>query len=231
MQRVELQPAFVVHARPYRDTSFLVDFFTPDYGRLCAVARGARRGKNSQRPLLNPFIPLLISFQGKDSLQLLLSLESTGHGLPLTGNRLFSGLYLNELLRRVLSEWDSCPHLFEYYTEALRALAGDQDVEVVLRRFERQLLQELGYAIDWHCEAHTGSPLMADAWYRLEPQEGFIESAPDERGRYYLGANLIAIAEDSYELAETKRAAKHISRTLLQPLLGDQPLKSRQLFL
>ena len=231
MQRVELQPAFVVHARPYRDTSFLVDFFTPDYGRLCAVARGVRRGKNSQRPLLNPFIPLLISFQGKGSLQLLLSIESTGYGLPLTGSRLFSGLYLNELLRRVLSEWDSCPSLFERYTQALHALAGDQDVELVLRRFEKQLLQELGYAIDWHCEAHSGKALAADAWYRLEPQEGFIAAVPDERGRYYCGAHLIAIAEDTYESPEAKRAAKHISRTLLHPLLGDQPLQSRQLFL
>ncbi|WP_049722020.1 DNA repair protein RecO [Gilvimarinus polysaccharolyticus] len=230
MQRVELQPAFIVHARPYRDTSFLVDCFTPDYGRVCVVARGVRRGKNNQRPLINPFIPLLVSFQGKGSLKLLVALESTEYRLNLVGLRLFSGLYLNELLVRVLSEWDSCPDLFRNYTDALRALASDLDVEVVLRRFEKQLLQELGYGIDWHCDAYSGATLEADAWYRLDVQEGFISAAPGATDNLYSGACLLDIANDQYLLPDTKKTAKQICRLLLRPLLGDQPLKSRQLF-
>jgi len=231
VRRIELQPAFVVHARAYRDSSFLVDCFTPDYGRICAIARGVRRGKNNQRALLNPFIPLLISLQGKSSLKLLVSLESTGQRLHLTGVRLYSGLYLNELLLRVLSEWDSCPSLFQHYTAALRALAGDTDIELVLRRFEKHLLHELGYAIDWHCEANSEQALKPDAWYRLDVQAGFIPVAPGATGNCYMGAWLLDIARDQYSSPEVKKAAKHISRTLLQPLLGDKPLQSRQLFL
>ncbi|BFM20359.1 DNA repair protein RecO [Gilvimarinus japonicus] len=231
MHRIELQPAFVVHARPYRDTSFLVDCFTPDHGRVCAVARGVRRGKNNQRSLLNPFIPLLISLQGKSSLKLLTGIETSGHRLDLVGTRLFSGLYLNELLLRVLSEWDSCPDLFRHYTEALGELACEVDVELVLRRFEKHLLQELGYGIDWRCDADTGQLLKPDAWYRLDTQSGFIPVGAAGLANTYSGACLMDIASDQYALPDTKRVAKHISRALLRPLLGEQPLKSRQLFL
>jgi len=231
MHRIELQPAFVLHARPYRDTSFLVDCFTPDYGRVCAIARGVRRGKNNQRSLINPFIPLLISLQGKSSLKLLVSLESTGHRLNLAGVRLFSGLYLNELLMRVLPEWDGCPDLFGHYTDALSELAGEVDVEIVLRRFEKHLLQELGYGIDWRCDAGTGAALEPAAWYRLDTQAGFIPVGSAEGTNVYSGACLMDIAYNRYSLPDSKKVAKQICRALLQPLLGDQPLKSRQLFL
>jgi DNA repair protein RecO (recombination protein O) len=229
MQRIELQPALVLHARAYRDTSFLVNCLTPDYGRIAVVARGVRRAKNSQRSLINPFNPLLISVQGKNSLKLMTAFEASAHPIALTGERLFSGLYVNELLLRLLPEWDSCSSLYYAYQETLHALLS-HDIEDTLRRFEKMLLQQLGYGIDWHREAQSGELLVPEARYKLEPEQGFVLVSDSYRGCSYQGASLQQLAQDHYTTRELKRDAKRISRTLLRPLLGDKPLKSRELF-
>src|SRR5690606_31339497 len=131
--RIELQPAYVVHSRAYRDTSMLVDFFTPDYGRITAVARGVRKAKSSKRALLNPFLPLLISVQGKTSLKLLTHVEACAvRAWRLQGERLFSGLYVNELLVRLLPEWDAYQELYADYNVTLETLDCVGSVEPVL---------------------------------------------------------------------------------------------------
>src|SRR5690625_3916350 len=83
--RVDLHPAYVLHTRPYRDTSMLVDLFTPEHGRVALVAKGVRTGKSRRRALLNPFTALLVSFQGRGGLKLLTAVEAQGPGLILQG--------------------------------------------------------------------------------------------------------------------------------------------------
>ena len=127
MMRVALQPAYVLHSRPYRDSSALVEMFTAEHGRLSLVARGARnRGrKGSLSSLLQPFIPLLISFSGRAELKTLGKLEAAGGGRTLRGERLYSGLYMNELLVRLLHRQDAHPRLFAAYGEACLLYTSD----------------------------------------------------------------------------------------------------------
>lgn len=227
----EHQPAYILHTRPYRDTSMLVDFLTPEFGRITAVARGVRARKTPKRNLLNPFTRLLISFQGKTDLKLLTQFEAEGVHFTLTAKHLFSGFYLNELLLRLLPELDAHPDIYSLYEQSLQALAAQHDVESVLRRFEFQLLHELGYGIDFEADAKSGDVIEAHYNYCLDPAQGVYVAHGDVPLTFqFSGLHLQAIAQGDFVLPEVKQTAKRISRLLLKPLLGNKPLMSRALF-
>jgi DNA repair protein RecO (recombination protein O) len=230
--RVNLQPAYVMHCRPYRDSSTLLDVFTAEYGRIGLVARGARRQqrKGGGAALLQPFTPLLLSFSGQSQLKALVATESARSMLPLRGERLFSGLYLNELLVRLLHRSDAHPTLFAAYDRALHALADGTDVDVVLRRFELTLLDELGYGFDPAVEATSGTPILAANCYRYEPGVGLVAVSPDNQSApVYSGADLLALAAGDFT-GPVRQVAKRLLREALAVQLGTAPLRSRELF-
>src|SRR6185312_14455091 len=110
--RVTLQPAYLLHTRPYRETSLLAELFTQDFGRISAVIKGARQMRSRYRPI-RPFTPLLVSYQGRSDLFNLTELEFTRMPYALEGDILFCGFYLNELLLRLLLAHDPYPFLFQ----------------------------------------------------------------------------------------------------------------------
>jgi len=229
--RVDLQPAYILHTRPYRDTSLLIDFLTPDFGRVTAVARGVRKNKTPKRQLLNPFSRLLVCWQGKTDMKLLTSFESDNHFLSLTANHLYSGFYLNELLVRLLPEMDRHNGLYFAYEQSLDALQSKEDIEPLLREFEFRLLTELGYGLDFSTDARNDCAIEAQGFYECHVQEGFFSAGSDIPEQFLLkGEWLLAIAAGDYSDPATRLAAKHLSRRLLKPLLGSRPLNSRQLF-
>lgn len=226
----DLQPAYILHTRPYRDTSMLVDFFTPHLGRVTAVARGVRSRKAPKRSLLNPFTRLLIAVQGKTDLKLLTQFEAEGLQFALSAKHLFSGFYLNELLVRLLPELDAHPDIFALYEQSLTELNDQQDLEPVLRRFELQLLEALGYGVDFNLDANSGLAL-ADGDYCLDTSLGFyLAESGAVNSSHFPGGHLRAIAAGDFTEAAVRQTAKRITRILLKPLLGDKPLTSRQLF-
>ena len=158
-QRRDDQPAFVLHAYPYRETSLIVEAFTPAYGRVAMVARGAKRPRSELRGLLQGFQPLLLCWSGEHELKTLQKAEWRG-GLPrVGGSALFCGFYLNELLLKLVPREDPHPQLFADYEAALAELAAGQDQATVLRRFEVRLLSAMGYALPLVREADTGAPV------------------------------------------------------------------------
>ena len=228
---VELQPAYILHTRPYRDTSMLVDFLTPEFGRITAVARGVRSRKTPKRNLLNPFTRLLISFQGKSDLKLLTQFEAEGVHFTLTAKHLFSGFYLNELLVRLLPELDAHPEIYALYEQSLQKLNAQQELEPLLRYFELQLLHELGYGIDFMADAKSGEIITDRQNYCLDPLQGFYLAHAEVPVNFqFTGQHINAIAHDDFDLPEVKQTAKRITRILLKPLLGSKPLMSRELF-
>ena len=230
--RVSLQPAYVLHSRPFRNTSLLVDFLTLDYGRVTAVARGARRHKSRYRSLLQLFQPLLASFSGRSEVRTLTTVESSLTAMQLPGNRLFSGLYLNELLARLLHNQQEHKPLYRAYQQALLGLQGREAVEPVLRRFEMHLLAELGYALNLQVDCISGQAIQRHRTYHFTPELGFqaADLAPDELEDCYLGEHLIALRELDLQDAAAATAARRLLRTALLPHLGDKPLHSRYLF-
>lgn len=234
--RIELQPAWVLHARPYQNSSLLVDFFSLDFGRVRAVARGARRAGSRSRALLQPFQPLLISLVGRQELKTLSAVEGSHGALSLQGTRLFSGLYLNELLVRLLQGQEAHGDLYRSYQQAIIALSAERDVASILRRFELSLLESLGYGLNLEVDCRTGEPITAQGHYLFLEDEGFeqIAHVSDLSSRAHVifsGAELCALRHCDFPEAAHARAALRLTRMALQRLLGDKPLASRELFL
>ena len=219
------QSAFVLHSRPYRESSALVDFFTPE-GRLRAVLRGAR-GKAGT--LARPFVPLEVEFRGRGELKNVGRLESVSQAYWLDGNALFSGMYLNELLIRLLPAEDAHPTMFDHYAATLPALAAKRPLEPILRAFEWRLLTELGYgfALD---QDIAGQPIESIGLYRLLPDTG-LEPVGQFQPGLFKGAELLAMAEADWEVPGALAAAKRLMRQALAPHLGGRPLVSRELFM
>lgn len=232
--RIALQPAYVLHRRPFQNTSLLVDFFTYDYGLVRAVAKGARREKSRYRALLQLFQPLLVSVTGKGEVKTLTAVETNVSAISLRGERLFSGLYINELLSRLLQNQEEHTALYGNYQETLVALQGEQGIEPLLRKFELRLLAELGYAINLteDCESHL--PISPDNIYRFIPDIGFqtrsLASSATLGGSEFMGSDLIAIRNLDIETSQSAQAAKRLLRIALAAHLGEKPLHSRTLF-
>jgi DNA repair protein RecO (recombination protein O) len=231
--RVNLQPAYVMHSRPYRDSSALLDVFTAEYGRVSLVARGTRRAsrRGSGAALLQPFIPLLLSFSGRAELKTLVATEPAQGLFALHGDRLFSGMYLNELLVRLLHHNDAHPALFAAYDQALKALAGNSAADTVLRCFEFTLLDELGYSFNLGVDGASGQPIDATLVYRYDPGVGLVVcqdvAAPPSAA--FAGSDLLVMASGEFGGA-VRLPAKRLLREALAVHLGAAPLRSRELF-
>ena len=224
MQPVASQPAFVLHSRSYKESSSLVDLLTPQ-GRLRAVLRGARGKAGS---LVRPFIPLELELRGRGELKTVARLETAGIPTLLSGDALFSGLYLNELLIRLLPAEDAHPELFQHYAATLPLLAAGQPLEPLLRAFEWRLLEELGYGFSLG-EDLAGRPIDPQGLYRLLPEAG-LEPVGQFQPGVFQGSDLLAMAATQWSTPGVLAAAKRLMRQALAPHLGGRPLVSRELF-
>jgi DNA repair protein RecO (recombination protein O) len=231
MMRVMLQPAFVLHTRLYGDTSLLVDFFSSNHGRIPAVARSARGLQSRFKGHLQPFSPLFISWSGKSELMQLTAVELNGTGYNFAGKTLFSAIYLNELLVRLLQRYDPFPNLFRFYEQALAKLQENESPQQALRFFEKRLLSELGYGLQLNKEAFTDAAIQPQHWYGFEPGCGLIrcQEQPSSSPNF-LGKHLLAIHQDNFLDKETLQAAKQLMRLALGAVLGNTLIKSRELF-
>lgn len=224
------QRGFVLHRRAYSETSLLVDVFTEDTGRLSLLAKGARARRSAWKSVLQPFTPLLLRWSGKSGLKILTKAEPAAITLPLQQTALYSGFYVNELICRVLEQETAQPQLFQDYLRCLTELAGTPlAVEPALRRFEFQLLQSLGYGVDFlHC-AGSGQPIDENMTYRYREEQGFMASLIKDNLTFY-GRDLLAFEQRRFDDSTVLQAAKRFTRLALKPYLGSKPLKSRELF-
>ncbi|MFC0141324.1 DNA repair protein RecO [Erwinia mallotivora] len=224
------QRAFVLHGRPYSETSLLLDLFSENYGRIRVLAKGARGKRSSLKGALQPFTPLLVRWGGRGEVKTLRGAEPISLALPLTGITLYCGLYVNELLARVLEHETAFTELFFDYLHCIQALAAATgSPEPALRRFELAMLGHLGYGVDFlHC-AGSGVAVSDEMTYSYREEKGFIASMVINN-RSFTGRQLRALYERDFPDADTLRAAKRFTRMALKPWLGGKPLKSQQLF-
>ncbi|MPS97365.1 MAG: DNA repair protein RecO [Pseudomonas sp.] len=224
MEQPAAQPAYVLHSRAYKETSALVDFFTPQ-GRVRAVLRRAR-GKGGS--LVRPFVPLEVELRGRGELKNVGRLDTVGIAAWLHGDALFSGLYLNELLMRLLPAEAPQPELFEHYALTLQALAAGRPLEPLLRSFEWRLLEDLGYAFALDHDVND-QPIVAQGFYRLQVEAGMERVYLVQPGLFN-GNELLALAQADWDAPGALLAAKRLMRQALAVHLGSKPLVSRELF-
>ena len=231
-RRVENTPGYVLHARPWRESSLILEAFTREFGRVGIVARGARRARSQLRGLLLPFRLLLLSWSGRSELPTLTGADTEGPARSLAGRFLFSGFYVNELLMKLLAREDPHPELFEDYRCAIAQLGVGGPADAVLRTFEKRLLDALGYAPTLDRAVDTGVPISADKRYRYVPEQGPVEEPGAGEGPMVSGRTLLALAAGRIaDEGEGERSeARRLMRAILSPHLGPRPLGSRQLF-
>lgn len=233
ISRQDNQPVYVLHTYPFKETSLVVELFTRDFGRVSAVAKGARRPRSAMRGMLQSFQPLLGAWSGKLELKTLHSLEWYAGLLMLQGEALMCGFYLNELLLRLLPREDAHEELFDEYTQTLKALSlAPDDSANILRRFELRLLQALGYAVPLTHNIRDEA-VVADAQYYYVPEVGPVSLKHDyqENGVQLSGKTLLDMAQDDYADLQTQQQSKQLMRLLVAHYLGDKPLHTRQLLI
>jgi len=229
--RQDNQPGYVLHTYPFRETSLVVEAFTRSHGRVAMIARGAKRPRSALRGSIMAFQPLGLSWSGRGELRLLLRAEWQGGQQRLQGRALLCGFYLNELLLKLLPREDAHEKLFLDYQTALARLAAEPDPGAVLRRFEKALLRELGYALPLAGDGAGGIEIDPGKSYAYDPERGPVAlNGAAQTGLVLSGRTLLAIVNDDYSDPLTLQQAKALMRLLISHRLEQKPLNSRRIF-
>ncbi|MFA5939225.1 MAG: DNA repair protein RecO [Sinimarinibacterium sp.] len=217
--QVQLEPAYLLAQRPYRESSALIEIFTSTHGRVGLVARSARGPKSRLRGVLQPFTPLLLSWRAGGELGTLSAAEARAAPITLSGERIFFGWYLNELLLRLLQRQDPHPALYALYAAVLPSLAGSADeAERALRLFEKRLLAGIGYGLRF---PPTIDPV---GRYRLDHDGGFVAVQDG-----YSGASLMAVRDEQLNDPALRRDVRRLLREAIRRQLGGRELESAAL--
>lgn len=232
--RVLNEPAFVLHSIPYKETSLILDVFTREYGRVALIAKGAKRPHSSLRPVLQQFQPLQVHWTGRNELKTLTKSEWMGGVVPLVGDALLCGFYMNELIVKFLAREDAHENLYDHYHSTIAQLSQQQgSYEKILRPFEIFLLQETGFcaALDYCQEKNT--LVQPEVDYVYQPERGVRPASgldpahwPVLKGKY-----LLQLAQSDFADQQTILLSKSLMRFLLSLHLQDQVLTTRQILI
>ncbi len=229
------QKAFVLHSRPYRETSLLVTFFTEDKGKLNSIVKGVKSNSKAAKlknAWLQPFQELNLSWLEKNKAFDLINLrllEPTNVRFPLFADASICGLYVNELLYRLLFQSVASPVLYKQYQQVLFELAktkNRQQQAWVLRKFEYNLLVDLGIAINMEFDA-VNKLICADSNYQFVLEVGFIKV--EKHNSQISGKILQDFIEQKYN-EDCLPALKYLFRFVLSHYLGNKPINTRNLF-
>ncbi|TRW49602.1 DNA repair protein RecO [Aliidiomarina halalkaliphila] len=224
-----MQRAFVLHRWPWQEHGLLLDVLTEQDGRVRVVSKYARSRKSTLRATLQSFNLMTLDIIGRGEVKTLRRAELE-QSFPLQGERVYSGLYMNELVQRLVREQLEVAGLFDAYHQALTLLHQDVDEALLLRRFEWQLLQSLELLDSFSHEARAGEPIQPDAVYTYVAGTGFLEIPEVAVDRLCMrGDDILAMAQFDIGTPQRYRLFRQVMRAALEPHLGNKPLQSRAL--
>ena len=232
-RRIQNEPAWLLHHRPFRDSSQILDILSRDQGRLAVVAKGSRGAKSKLRGILRPFLPLQLSWFIRSDMGTLTGAEMDGASLSLTGDALLSGYYVNELILKLLHRHDPQPEIFAAYGKTIERLAGSKDVAPLLRQFEIELLRILGYALNLDHDTQTKEPLRPQQQYEYRVEQGPVPISDREREgpMVFRGAELDAIRNQQFADPAVLKNAGNLLRNVIAYHLDGKELKSRKVLM
>ena len=225
-RRVQLTPGYILHHRPYRDTSRILEVITRDHGRISVFARGVRGPKAKLASILQPFQLLLLSWTGRGEAAQLTGAESAQAAAPVPPACLMAAFYLNELLLKLTTRHDPLPLLFDTYHATLENLRQGAALEPELRVFEKRMLEALGYGLDLGSEAHTGKPIEPHEYYHFRPEQGLVATVAEASGAL-AGRSLIGLANEHLQSARELEDSRRLLQAALAQCLEGRPLATR----
>lgn len=227
--RNEILHGYLIHHRKYRDRSHIVHLFTQEHGRIDGILR--------QTPPPQ-YQPICLQASGKSELKNFSKLEIVNQPIFFHGDAFFSGFYLNEVLLRLCPLEVEMPQTFLQYAktlEQLQKLTQQEDqnafLRQILRQFEHELLDDLGYAMDFSVDSNQ-QPISVDLNYQFQINDGFLVTAQTSRSALS-GALIQSMMQyekgGEFNIQQLQLLTK-LYRQVITSLLGDRPLKSRQLW-
>ena len=217
------QRAFVLHSYAYKESSLIVDLLTVENGRMAVIAKGAKRPASNLRGALLSLQPIEAIFSGRGEVKTLTQAQWLPGQPWLTGQALMCGMYLNELLIKLLPREDPHPQLFETYAATLLTLAESDEHSAILREFEISLLIEMGYALELKNDVRTGEPLLPDTLYRYDPLAG---PSAHGGGSLVSGNALLSLGRGRFENNAVAAEARDFVRTIINFHLERRTMRS-----
>jgi DNA repair protein RecO (recombination protein O) len=217
------QRAFVLHSYAYKESSLIVDLFTVNNGRLAVIAKGAKRPASSLRGALLSLQPVEAIFSGRGEVKTLTQAQWLPGQPWLTGQALMCGMYLNELLIKLLPREDPHPELFEAYAATLLTLAESREHSAILREFEISLLVEMGYGLELEKDIRSGEPLNPETLYRYDPLAG---PSAQGSGSLVSGSALLSLGRGRFDNNAVAAEARDFVRTIINFHLERRSLRS-----
>lgn len=229
--RVQNEPAWLLHHRPFQDASRILDVLSLHHGRVSLVARGSRSGRSRLKGFLRSFAPLQLSWVARSDLGTLTGADRLGAPIALAGEALMAGYYVNELLLHLVHRHDPQPEIFAAYAAAIEDLKGGERIPARLRAFELDLLRFLGFALDLGQEADTETVLEPARTYEYRVEHGPVPVSDRQGPMIFTGAELLAIRDRAFTEPAALRAAGRLLREVIAFHLGGKELKSRKVLL
>tara|TARA_B100000678_G_scaffold172801_1_gene144143 strand:- start:829 stop:1518 length:690 start_codon:yes stop_codon:yes gene_type:complete len=217
--------AFLLHQRPYGNSSVMAEMFTLDNGRISVIAKGAKKPKSKFFGVLSPFSKLRITYRGKSELKTLTNVDKEDIFSDSFSKLSYTLLYINELLIKILPQGAPQKELFNLYDKFLLEIKTSNEIDIILRRFEIDLLEMLGYGINFINEVDSGQSIDADKLYDFVPELGFKESP----NGIFNGKEIISISKLDFENINKKKF-KSLTTMAIGYSLDGGDLKSRQIF-
>ena len=229
--KVELTPCYILHRRDYSETSLILDVFSREHGRISLIAKGAKRNKKRQGVNHSLYQKYHMSWVIKSELGTLTDIELDSLSDSLKPEAAMTGFYMNEIMLRLLHKHESHPELFDSYDTAIKRLLNKVPEQIVLRYYEKILLQSLGYGVILDHEVETGKNLKPNKnyYYKFDFGPSLI-SGNTALGINISGKTLLELDAETLSDVKNINEAKILLRSILNQHLGEKPLASRELY-
>ena len=220
----------MLHTRPFKETSLLVDLFTRNHGKISVIAKGAKRPKSKIGIIKTPSCLFFVSCTGRGELKILTHCEIKEYFFPIA-EAFNSVVYLNELLIKLLEKEDAHPEIFDHYLIVCSSLKrkNKEKLEKNLRSFELTLLKEIGYGLDLNFEGNSDIEIKEDTSYKFVPAVGFLPQSNSESNKNnFSGRDILNLSTGNFSSPDTLLASKQIMRQAIDFHLGNKTLKIRE---
>jgi len=229
--KVELTPCYILHRRDYSETSLILEVFSREHGRINLIAKGAKRNKKQQSSNFNLYQQYNISWVAKSELGTLTDIEFVASSRSLKPEQMMTGFYMNEIMLRLLHKHEPHPELFDSYDISINELISGASEQIILRYYEKTLLQSLGYGVILDHEVETGESLNKDEDYFYKFDYGPVSTSETrDSGITISGKTLLELDNEILSEQKNINEAKALLRTILDQHLGDKPLASKSLY-